>query len=124
MNNTNNQGVIVAGNGSLTAHNIVAGDHAHAESVHIGHGTDAGPTLGHLQKEMDALLAQFRKETGRIPPEAIKAVETVTAEVKKPAPDKLTVTCVLDSVAKLVTSVGGLSGSIAAAKDLAAFVLK
>lgn len=124
MKNTNNQGIIIAGNGSLTAHNIGTGDHAHVESVHIQHGTDAGPTLAHLQKEMDALLAQCKKETGRIPPEAVKAVETVAAEVKKPAPDKLTVTCVLDSVAKLVTSVGGLSGSIAAVKELAAFVLK
>lgn len=121
---TANQGIIVAGSGSLSGGQIAVETGAHI-TAGVGEGAvQTGLTLEQLRKELDDLLQLVRRESARIPPEVVKGVEAVTKEVTGPEPNKVVVTSVLDSVARLVTSFGTLSGSIIAVKELAVAVLK
>jgi hypothetical protein len=123
MQSTANQGIIVNGPGTITAAQIAVGHGASISGI-AGHAAADQRTIEHLQQELDALLVLLRKESASLPPEAAAKVEFVAKEVKSAAPDKLVVTSVLDSVARLVTSFGALSGAIIAVKELAGAVLK
>lgn len=117
-----NQGIIVNNSATLNGVQIAVGPGACISGVAGERGQDGARTIAQLQQELDALLLLLRKESA--PPEAAAKVEFVAQEVKSAAPDKLVVTSVLDSVARLVTSFGALSGSIVAVKELASAVLK
>lgn len=119
-----NNGIIIGGNGYLKAKQLAVGPGA---TIEVVFGSDESPeqrALRQLRKELDDLMILVRKESAHLPSAAVNAVETVIKEVKNPEPNKLVVTSVLDSVAGLVTSFGGLSGAIVAVKELAAAVLK
>lgn len=119
-----NQGVIVNGGGTFTSKVTVTGANASFNgTVTDGVSRDDSPLL-HLQTKFDELLVLLHEEAERLPPNAISAVETVANEARSAQPNKFLITTVLDSVSKLVTSLGHLSAPIIAVKELAAAVLK
>lgn len=123
MSNTHNEGVSIGG-GTVIAHQIVAGQNARAEcNVNPSGGGANGKTIDDLLAQFDALLALMRENRHVLAPEAEKAIEAVREEAAKPAPSKLVISSVLDSVSKTVKSFASLTGAITAVKELVALVL-
>jgi hypothetical protein len=124
MNITNNQGVITGGNATLNVGNLVAGSNARIDSIVETSAAGRQKTIEDVRAQLDELLAVMRENRDRLPPEAVNAIETVKAEVARPAPSKLLVTSVLSGVSDLVKSFGSLSGAIVAVRELVSVVLK
>lgn len=123
MPNAGNQGIIVTG-GEFNSRNTTVGQNAKTETTHYHSGPHDGSSLLDLQRELDNLLQLVRSESARLPAKAVTDVEIVANEAKSAEPNKVQITSMLDSVAKLVTSFGSLSGSIIAVRELATAVLK
>lgn len=125
MHYTNNQGLIVAGNGVLNAGQVAVGPNARIDSI-VHFSSDAGQkrTIEDLRFQVDELLAVIRENRDRVAPEAEKAIETVKEQVALPEPNKIVVTSILSGVSELVKSFGSLSGAIVAVRELVAVVLK
>lgn len=123
MNNEHNQGFIITG-GTVTAHQLVAGSNARAESiVNASQGTANDKTIDDLRTQLDALLVLIQDNKHCLAPEAEKAIEIVKQEAAKPEPSKFVISSVLDSVSGTVKSFASLTSAIAAVKDLVALLL-
>jgi hypothetical protein len=124
MNITNNHGVIMGGNAIVDVGNLVVGSNARIDSIVETSAAGRQKTIEDVRAQLDELLAVMRENRDRLPPEAVNAIETVKAEVARPAPSKLLVTSVLSGVSDLVKSFGSLSGAIVAVRELVSVVLK
>jgi hypothetical protein len=123
MNSEHNQGIIVTG-GTVTAHQLVAGSNARAESIVNGsQGTANDKTIDDLRTQLDALLVLIQDNKHCLAPDAEKAIEIVKQEAAKPEPSKFVISSVLDSVSGTVKSFASLTSAIAAVKDLVALLL-
>lgn len=123
MNSTHNLGIII-NNGSVVAHQLVAGSNARAESIINGsQATGTGKTIDDLRAQIDALLALIQENKHCLAPGAEKAMEVVKQEVAKPEPSKFVISTILDSVSGTVKSFASLAGAITAVTELVALVL-
>jgi hypothetical protein len=101
----NNQGVIVSG-GSFTATNVATGTGA---SIHTS--AAASPELDAVREQLAALMKALDEHAQALhnPDEVKQSAQVIAEELKKPKPNRITLTGVLSGIADSVKSVSVLA---------------
>lgn len=114
---TNNHGIIVSGHGTMTGRNIVVGRESKIVEQNYGSAENALAEIDQQIEKLVQLIHKHQKEIGNAD-DIIDSAKTVSAELKKDKPNKMTINGITEIISKSVATVKEVAGAAKVVHEL------